>query len=133
METIIDVIRTLKGLVHMQGASQEAIQEAETKLQLTFAPDYKLYLIQYGVISANGIELTGIINSPRLSVVEATHRARTEDHLPANFYVIEELSIERCIVVQNPQGEVFRYTPSAGLYRVADNLTGYIQHVVRHD
>lgn len=126
-EDIIAAIRSISGLCHLSGASDEAIKAAEAELHLTFAADYVTYVREFGVISGEGVELTGITDFPRLSVVHATLEARSEDkEFPDGMYVLENLGIERVLILQNAHGEVFEYIPGGFLRILAPDLSSYL-------
>ena len=66
----------------------EQIIEAEKELGVSFADDYTKYVEKYGVISARGIELTGVTTHERLSVVSVTKKERNmNSNIPENMYV----------------------------------------------
>ncbi len=91
-----------------------------------FSDDFKKYTLMYGAISFNGKEITGVIEQPRLSVVENTLKAIEDfENFPKSMYVIEDLAIEMCLIVQNKNGKIYRYTPNS-LEIINDNLLDYI-------
>ena len=71
MKDIIQTINNLENMRFIKPTSMEQIIEAEKELGVNFADDY---VKKYGVISAKGIELTGVTNYERLSVVSVTKR-----------------------------------------------------------
>ena len=79
MNSSIDVLASLRGFVQLGGVTSEDIAAAENELCVVFAEEYSEYLATYGVVSCNGHELTGICQSPRLNVVEATKAERDAD------------------------------------------------------
>ena len=72
MKDIIQIISNLEDMRFIKPASMEQIIEAEKELGVSFADDYTKYVEKYGVISARGIELTGVTTHERLSVVSVT-------------------------------------------------------------
>jgi hypothetical protein len=125
MKDIITIISGLKGLVSLQGASKEIIAAVEQRLGLTFAEDYAAYLEKYGVISAWHIELTGIIDSKRLNVVDVTLEERQRNQLPQDLYVIEDTGIEGIMIVQNRSREIFEWQ-NKQIKKLFDNLSDYL-------
>jgi hypothetical protein len=122
---IIEAIKELKGLVSMKPASKDDIAAAEQKLGLSFAPDYRSYLEQYGLISARHIEITGLTEAKRLNVMDVTLSARGNSSIPADLYVIEDTGIEGMLVLQNSKGEVFEWQ-NGKAKKIFDNLVGYL-------
>jgi hypothetical protein len=124
----MDIVTTISGLnnlVALKGVSNEEIEKAERYLSLSFAADYKAYLKKYGVISAQHIELTGIIASPRLNVVDVTLSVRQRNKVPEDMYVIEDTGIEGIIILQNAKGAVFELQNNR-TEKIHDSLSGYL-------
>lgn len=127
MFEFIKKIQEAEDFASLGAASDEQIQEAESKLQVTFADDFKAYLRAYGTATFCGKELTGICASDRLSVVPVTERAR--DFYPAfpkDAYVIEELLIDHILSIQKPDGTVFGYGPNDAGEQIAASLSEYL-------
>jgi hypothetical protein len=127
MSDIITTIAGLKDLVSLKGVATEVITTSEQRLGLSFADDYVAYLKKYGVISADSIELTGIIDSPRLNVVDVTLEERISSQIPQEMYVIEDTGIEGILVLQNGSGEVFKFYGSRHIKKIYDNLSDYLR------
>lgn len=124
---IIEVIRNLNNLFHLTPASEDQIYSAEKELQLSFSEEYKAYLKEYGVISAKGIELTGITESKRLNVVDVTKQERElNSNLPYNMYVIENIAIDGIIILQSENGEIYSSTPGTEPRKLYNSLCEYI-------
>jgi hypothetical protein len=109
MNDINTTISNLKGLVTLNPVSKEIISDSEKQLELSFAEDYRIYLEKYGLISARHIEITGIIDSSRLNVVDVTLAERKRSQIPPNMYVIEDTGIEGILILQNDKGEIFEF------------------------
>lgn len=107
--------------------SMEKIKNAEDKLGLQFADDYKEYVAHYGTISFNGHELTGISCDRNLDVVAVTEKQWNknliEEHL---LYVIEEAHIDGIVIWQSPSGEIFQTSPNAEAKKICNSLAEYI-------
>jgi hypothetical protein len=125
MNDIISTIDGLEGLVSLRGASKETIIASEQRLGVGFAEDYTAYLEKYGVISARHIELTGIIDSNRLNVVDVTLEERQQNQLPQDLYVIEDSGIEGILIVQNRNGEIFEWQ-NRRVKKLYGNLSDYL-------
>ena len=125
MANIIDVIKKLENLRHLQAASPADIEIAESRLGLTFAIDYKEYVQTYGAILAKGVELTGVSVPARLNVVDVTLGERERENIPASYYVLESLNIESVLILQNSEGHVFEYYAGEA-NKIADSMVEYI-------
>ena len=105
----------------------QQVKNAEDALSVAFAEDYKEYVKEFGAVSFDGHELTGICESKRLSVVLSTERARQfYANFPPNMYVIEELQFDHVLIVQDATGTVYSYGPSDKCERIASSLEEYL-------
>ena len=128
LKTIIDMINNQDNLYHLDGATEAEIAHAENELQLTFNKEYRDYLLEYGLISYNSHELTGICDFPRLNVVAVTMEQRQlNPHVPQNCYVIEQANVDGIAIWQSSDGWVFQSCPNTPLLQIADSLSDYIQ------
>ena len=127
MSDLINRIRSAEDFACLQTATNEQILEAERKLKLKFADDYKEYLLTFGTATFEARELTGICSSERLNVVSVTEKAREYfDHFPENAYVIEEMLIDHIIIIQHADGSIYSYDSSCFEKHLADNLYEYL-------
>lgn len=109
-------------------ASMEQIIEAEKELGVNFADDYTKYVEKYGVISARGIELTGVTTHERLSVVLVTKKERNmNSNIPANMYVIENIAIDGIVALQDETGKVYTITLNGAPKLIYNSLSEYIE------
>ncbi len=128
MKDIIQTINNLENMRFIKPASIEKIIEAEKELGVNFADDYIKYVKKYGVISAKGIELTGVTNYKRLSVVFITKKERNiNPNIPANMYVIENIAIDGIIALQDETGKVYTVTPNETPKLSYNSLSEYIE------
>lgn len=126
MDKITDVIAKLPNVVSLGGVGIDIIRNAEKELNLLFADDYKEYLENFGVISFDGGEINGVTTIKRLSVVDSTKYVRSVSDIPNDYYVIEDLSIDGVLVLQNKEGRVFRFQPNHEIQCVAESLSMYL-------
>ncbi|MDR0957652.1 MAG: SMI1/KNR4 family protein, partial [Clostridiales bacterium] len=114
MSNLIDTIKALPGLMQFKPPSADEIAEAEKKLGLSFANEYKEYLSEFGEVDADDIELTGII--PELnnwSVVDLTLRERElalecgYDDITNNIYAVEDTGMDGIVVWQDSDGYIY--------------------------
>ena len=130
-ESVLQAIKTLEDLRFTKPADEERVSAAERQLGLNFAVDYKAYVRTYGVISAKGIELTGLTEIKRLDVVSVTKREReTNPFFPGNMYVIENIGIDGVLFLQNSEGEIYKFEQSGAIQKKFHSLEEYIKHVV---
>ncbi len=109
MRRFVDVVAEFDDFVATGGVENEKILSAEKALGLVFNKEYKDYVRKYGAACANGHELTGICDSRRLNVVEATTIAKNKNNLvPKDCYLLEDLGIDRLLTWQNSKGELFQ-------------------------
>ncbi len=127
MSDIITTMRNLPDFFSLKGSSDEEIYKAEKTLGVKFSDDYKLYLSEFGVVSANGHEYTGLLSSSRLSVIDVTLSERKRNpNVPSDWYVIEQANIDGIVIWQNKQGEIFQTQPCREPIKIADSLLDYI-------
>ena len=125
--TIIECISNLKNVCHAQGANKDAIEAAEKKLNLHFAEEYCEYVSTYGVISAKGTELTGIIDSKRLNVADVTLKERELNaDFPLDMYVIENVAIDGILMLQKSDGSIYELHPNAKPVKQYNSLAEYL-------
>ena len=124
---IINIIKNLKGLRTLPPLSEQTIDAAEIKLGLKFADDYKSYTKQFGAVSANGRELTGVVDVPRLNVVNVTEaERRLNNNIPDDMYVIENTGVDGILILQNAVGEIFNIMPNAKPEKKFNSLAEYL-------
>ena len=126
---IIEIIENLPDLLSLKPARDKDIKAAELKLNLKFAEDYIAYIKKFGAISFKGSELTGVVDAPRLNVVNATLKERELNKslsLNKELYVIESLGIEGVLILQNAKGEIFELKVNGEPEKIFDNLGEYL-------
>lgn len=128
MSDLCDLLESKAGFDYSIPASEEAIKQAETTLHLQFAEDYKEYLCEYGSVTFDGHELTGIGPNKWQDVVESTKRARLASNVPHDCYVIERPGIDGIIIWQNQSGTVFSTAPYAEPKPIAHSLIQYLSN-----
>lgn len=125
--TIIECISNSRNVSHAQGAKKDAIEAAEKKLNLHFAEEYRKYVSTYGVISAKGTELTGIIDSPRLNVADVTLKERKLNaDFPLDMYVIENVAIDGILMLQKSDGGIYELHPNSKPVKQYNSLAEYL-------
>lgn len=128
MKDIIQIISNLEDMRFLKPASMEQIIEAEKELGVSFSEEYTKYVEKYGVISARGIELTGVTTHERLSVVAITKRERElNSNIPINMYVIENVAIDGLVALQDETGKVYSVTPNGKPKLIYNSLSEYVE------
>lgn len=125
---IIEVIKSLRDVVTLPALDINSINEAQDILNVKFAHEFVVYSKQFGAVSADNIELFGITNHKRLSVVENTIQQREfNKSFPDNMYVIEDAGIEGIVIAQNEKGEIYQVSLNGATY-VTSSLANYLQN-----
>ena len=128
MDDIINILKEKGDFDCLDGATQEDIAAAEKELNLKFAKDYRKYLVECGLASADGHEFTGIVKSPRLNVVDVTVRmCKKIKEMPSDAYVVEELNIDGIVILQTTDGTVYEGAPNRAVKKIASSLSEYIK------
>lgn len=127
--TICNFLEKQEGLVFVCGKDDDSISEAENMLKVSFTDEYKSYLRKYGAASYDGHELTGLIRSKRLNVVDCTIKQREEnDCMLPDMYVVENLGIDGIVVLQASDGKVYMlYSYDNEISKVANSLLEYLK------
>jgi len=127
MSTIINTIESYSDLFFQPPASNNEIADAEKRLSVQFAPDYRECVAEYGAVAVNGHELTGILNSERLSVVSVTIREwGLNSQVPRSMYVVENPAIDGIIIWQDVGGEIYKSSPNSAPKVIASSLVEYL-------
>lgn len=128
MKDIIAVLSLKAGLRYLGGVDELTIQESESKLNLKFSDEYKKYLSEFGLASFSSTELTGIVTSKRLNVVDVTIDERSIDpDFPPNMYVVEMTDMEGLDILQDEKGTIYEFVPFQGIKQVSSSLAEYLE------
>lgn len=132
VDSLLQIIKGIDGLLKLQGASDAQILEAEKALGLKFSTEYKLYLKEFGCISFDGHEFTGLNTSKRLSVVDVTsfERKRKKQLISSDAYVLEVVNDGDSIIIQNERGEVFEVYESGECKKGFESLADYLKSLI---
>lgn len=108
MSKIIDLISGISGMKAIGACSIVEIENAQDKLGLQFPEEYKEYLLNYGAIRFNGIELSGLNIDGYLNVVKATEQEKSvNESFPDKMFVIEDLGIDAKIIIGDEKGNIY--------------------------
>ena len=127
MSEFVNKLMAFDDFVSIGEADVKAIKDAEHKLNLLFSEEYREYLRVCGAASADGHELTGIVNSARLNVVDVTMRERNRNtSAPKDLYVVEEVQIDGIVIWQSGNGRVYQSVRGNELDEIATSLSEYL-------
>ena len=127
MNDFINRLQEAEDFIPQKSVSDEIISQTEKRLSLRFAEDYKEFLRHFGAAILGDIEINGICDAVRLSVIEATERARAFfSAFPTDAYVIEELHIDHIITIQTKDGTIYSYGPADKATKRAESLEEYL-------
>ena len=127
MNGFVKRISDHKDMVHMQGASEEEIETAETALGLQFAPEYKEYVKTYGAASFGRFEFTGVCSSQRLNVVLVTAEERNRfADVDRAWYVVEQTGNDGAVIWQDKTGKVYCTVKGGNTKQISNSLSEYI-------
>jgi len=130
MANIIETIRLLPKMQGYKPANKIEISDAEIQLCVRFADEYKIYLSEFGEVSARGIELTGIIDADYINVVSATkEKWSMYPQVPHSLYVIEDTTIDGIVIWQDTKGFIYKTTPNSEPIKIANSLEDYLKSV----
>lgn len=129
MTDLINILKESDDYVTLgKVVSDSEIQAAENQLGLKFSEEYKNYTRAVGSACADGHEFTGVVDVPRLSVVQATISERERNtNIPADLYVVERLGIDGIIIGQDAAGTVYQTERDGSAEKIADSLAEYLE------
>ena len=126
MLAFVEKLRQYDDFKALKGASLNEIKEAERKLNIEFSDEYKEYLSEYGIATANGYEFTGICQSERLNVVCVTEKERKNvREIPEGAYVVEQTHIDGIVIWQTRDGAVYK-SQGDSFVMICDSLYEFI-------
>ena len=109
----MDILELMRehGYEHSGDYSNKVVK-AEQDLGLSFAEDFREFLLSFGQTNIENHEITGVVLDNFLNVVVATMDERQYTHSDTqNMYVIENLGFDGLVIWQNTSGEIFQTIP----------------------
>ena len=108
----------------LKPASVEAVENVEIELALPLAEEYKEYLLKYGAILADDVELTGIAKSKNRDVVQVTQREWSANaKINHNLYVVENIGIDGIVIWH----VIYESSPNKAAKQIANSLAEYLK------
>ena len=127
MDNWLEMIRDNNLYKAAKPADTGEINEAERKLGLSFAADYRKFLSTVGACICFGHEINGIADDSDLNIIKSTEEARNQiDLIPHSWYVIEDTHIDGILILQNKNGVVYQMAQETMPLKIADDLESYI-------
>jgi len=127
MSAILELLSASMDFCSLGAAEKALVEEAEKRLGLSFANEFKEYVMAYGAVAFEDHELTGICESERLSVISTTERARSfYPCFPPKMYVVEEMYYDHVLTTQDETGTIYSYGPKDEAKRIASSLQEYL-------
>lgn len=128
MKNVAEQIRQMPNPLFGKGCTMEEIHSAEELLELSFADDYRQYLLDVGIAAAGGREFTGIGSELRTHVVAVTECNRNcGSETLKTMYVVEEAGYDGIVAWQNSNGEIFENIFGSEPLKVADSFAEYLK------
>ena len=110
--------------------TNEVIQDAEKRLDISFPEEYKDFLRYFKAGSFMGMELMGVDTMAYLDTVSNTISEReNNDRFPKDCFVLENLGIEGMLTIVDEAGKVYSYC-NGKTEKLADSLVGYLNGVI---
>lgn len=128
MSKVIEIIKNLNNLISLKPATMDEVEDVEIDLALPLAEDYKEYLLTFGAIIVDDVELTGVAKSKNRNVVQVTKREwAVNDQIGHKLYVIENVGIDGIIIWQDGSGTVYESRPNHSATKIAESLADYLE------
>lgn len=129
MGKISEIIEKITDKTTYIPASTEKIEQAEKKLGLLFAEEYKEYLTKYGALSTDYVELTDV-EAGITNVCDITENLRKwYKTFPKDLYVVFYVGVDDIVVLQNVKGQIYYITPEHELVPAFESLADFLYHI----
>lgn len=126
MEKIVEQLRKKRDLISGESVSGFAVDDAENRLGLKFAEEYREYIKEFGFVCYDGHELTGVCKAKRLNVVNVTEKEREYvKNVPTDAYVIEQTHIDGIVIWQTTDGDVYQ-SQGNSFKKINNSLAEYV-------
>ena len=110
MKSVIDALGAKYKVYHLKGAAEADVKAAEQKLGFSFSPEYRDYLLNYGLLSFGSHEFTGLGADGYLNVVSATEKERNlGGQFPKDCILLENNGIDGLLTLQDAKGTVYSF------------------------
>lgn len=131
---IVEKIKNIPNLYHLEGCMDSQIEEAEKELKIKFPKEYVEYVKAYGVISFYGSEWTGLNVDGYLNVVETTKEEKEMNkNFPNDCFVLENFGFENLLAIVNENGNVFTIQNGNSPIFVCSSLSEYLDICIKRN
>ena len=130
MSIIVDKLKSVPDLLHLNGCVTSQIRDAQQALGIVFPEEYVEYVKEFGAVSFYGAEWTGLNVSGSLNVVTATMQERRLDSsFPNDVFLLENIGVDGLMIVMGEDGKIysFQHGKKAFLY---NSLCEYLDFCV---
>lgn len=129
MGKISELINEIANKRTGKGVKNEQIGQAEQRLGLKFAEEYKEYLLTFGALQTDYVELTNL-EEGYLDVCDKTEALRKlYKTFPRDYYVAFDIGVDSIVVVQNSQGLVALFEPGCEFSPEYESLSDVLYHI----
>lgn len=122
MNEFIEKIRKYSDYSSEDGAEDAAVEAAEKALGLTFAEDYREYLLECGAACADGHIFTGINTVAETTALWRSRHPGIKD----GMYAVEIFEQDGIAAWQNGRGEVFLTRDGVSPRKLCDSMLEYV-------
>lgn len=134
MKSIVDRIKEIPNLYHLDGCKTNQIKTAQNKLDLIFSDEFIDYVKAYGIISFYGTEWTGLNVDGYLNVVEATKAERENDSkFPKDCIVLENIAIDGILTILDSKGNIYAYQSGKEPVLICNSMTEYLDICIQRN
>ena len=127
MSTLIEKLKQNEDAIFGKGVSKRAVTAAEEQLKVTFSREFDEYLQRMGILAVDGHEITGLLGSERVNVVEVTrHQREMNSNVYPNLYVIEETNFDGIVIWQDEFGSVYKTKFNGQPKKICSSIEEYL-------
>ena len=138
MSEFIEKIKTIPDLIYGKGCTREQLEKAQSTLELCFSEEFAEYLLEFGFVSFDGTEWTGLgwhkngaeIEKESNTVTRTLMERECNPHFPSDMFILEDLGIEDEVVAVNEKGEVF-YIAFDYCEKAFDSMSEYLDECLK--
>lgn len=123
MSDLLFVLSCLPNIRCMAPATPDQIQEAEEKLNLRFADDYRMFLQTCNGICAKGVDIFSLKNV----IGRTAFEQEKNDSFPENTYVLRSVGYEGFCIIQDSTGKIFLHKPHLETKPISSSLADYLR------
>lgn len=128
MMNLFDTIDNIANVKYLGEVDDLDIVEAENKLGVYFASDYRAMIKHYGCVWSNKFNFTGIGNDEDTNVVNVTMIERLKNRLlDGSLYIIDNILSDNVRVAQDKSGDIYYVFDNMTPIKVCNGIIKYIE------